>query len=236
MASKHILDRGGKSGGAYQTQNQLYGNPTMGAGGIPGNSAGQPRAATQGNDIFGQGGSFSSVNMYLKTKLSKEQEMAQIMAELKEKEMRRMAELQERDYDKHTIDRKIEKNRQIEEMKKNIESKLKDHRKQDLEEQIMDHQEARRQREMVERQNDVRMMNQHDRILQEREQERLQERYRYFSEQDHPNNQKQYYDEPLKRRVRTDEHQIMPGAGGIFGNLNAPTEEDRRRVDIGSIR
>lgn len=199
-------------------------------GGIPGVSAGQVRAATHGNDIFGQGGSFSTVNQYLKSKKSKEEEMAQIMAELKEKEFRRQADLQERDKDRQTIERKVEKNRRIEEMKQNIENRIKENRKLDLEDQIQDQAEYKRQRDQFERENDLKMMHQYDRILQEREMERQQERYRYFAEKDQPQGQKQYLDEPLKRRVRTDEHQIEPGAGGVFGNLNALTEDDRRRV------
>lgn len=231
MASRHILDRGGpnRNPGAYVTQNQLYGNASPLASG--GTAAGQPRAANLGNDIFGQGGNFSSVNQYLKAKKSKEEEMAQIMAELKEKEMRRMAELQEREIDRKIIEKKVEKNRQVDELKRNIEGKIRENRKAGLQDQILDQQEYKRQREIEERQNDVRLMHQYDRMLHEREQERQQERYRYFSDQDQPKDQKHYLDEPLKRRIRTDEHQISPGAGGIFGNLNAPTEDDRRKVD-----
>ena len=45
-----------------------------------------------------------------------------------------------------------------------------------------------------------------------------------------PKNLKVYTDEPPNKKQRENEHEILPGAGCIFGSINEKTELERKMV------
>ena len=60
----------------------------------------------------------------------------------------------------------------------------------------------------------------------------IQKRFKYIAEDDQPKNEKVYTDELVQKNAKINDHQIMPGAGGIFGSKNEPTLEEKRKVVV----